>query len=196
MLLEALGVSGNNAPGTLISLAGKLSYVTATNTLVINLAASGLTLKTDAYQLILVGSGSQVIASPQGIALDGENTDPKQLDDPNNPQLALPSGDGYPGGNFYDNFIINTTPPSVTSGHLQAGPGERHQHRRRLRHLLHAAQLRGDDHRAQPGPGAPERPDGDRRHRHRLAGNRLLRRFVEHSRHPAAVHPRERRHRP
>ena len=39
--LEALGVTGNNAPGTLISLAGKLSYDSATDTLVISLAPAG-----------------------------------------------------------------------------------------------------------------------------------------------------------
>ena len=119
--LEALGVTGNNAPGTLISLAGKISYDSATYTLIISLGASGLTLKTDAYQLILIGSGSQVIASPQGIALDGEN-----LSNGNDPvtgvQLPLPSGNGLPGGNFYDNFIINTTPPIVTSGTFMLAP--------------------------------------------------------------------------
>ena len=119
--LEALGVTGNNAPGTLISLAGKISYDSATNTLVISLGASGLTLKTDAYQLILVGSGSQVIANPQGIALDGENL--SNGDDPTTGvQLPLPSGNGFPGGNFYDNFIINTTPPIVTSGTFMLAP--------------------------------------------------------------------------
>ena len=42
------------------------------------------------------GSGSQVIANPQGIALDGENTDQQQRPQPG-AQLPLPSGDGYPG---------------------------------------------------------------------------------------------------
>ncbi len=119
--LEALGVTGNNAPGTLISLAGKISYVSATDTLVISLGASGLSLPTDAYQLILIGSGSSVIASQQGIALDGENL--SNGDDPQTGvQLPLPSGNGLPGGNFYDNFIINTTPPIVTTGTFMLAP--------------------------------------------------------------------------
>ncbi len=81
----------------------------------INLAAAGLTLDTDAYQIELFGSGSPVLTSPQGIALDGENT---VGDSPTGAQLALPSGNGYPGGNFFDSFIINTTPPSVLAGSL------------------------------------------------------------------------------
>src|SRR5208337_4925411 len=119
--LEALGVTSNNAPGTLFSLAGKISYDSATFTLIVSLGASGLTLKTDAYQLILIGSGSQVIASPQGIALSGANL--TDNDDPETGvQLPLPSGNGFPGGNFYDNFIINTTPPIVTPGTLMLAP--------------------------------------------------------------------------
>src|SRR5208337_4997201 len=119
--LEALGVTGNNVPGTLISLAGKISYDSATFTLVISLGASGLVLKTDAYQLILIGSGSQVIASPQGIALSGANL--SDNDDPTSGvQLPLPSGNGFPGSNFYDNFIINTTPPIVTSSTFMLAP--------------------------------------------------------------------------
>jgi large repetitive protein len=112
--LEELGV----APGTtqqFISLSGKLSYDSATNQLIISLGASGLSLVTDEYRLILYGSGSPVIANTQGVALDGED-----LSNGDNPasgtQLPLPSGNGYPGGNFYDTFIINTTPPSVTPG--------------------------------------------------------------------------------
>ena len=37
-------------------------------------------------------------------------------------QLPLPSGNGLPGGNFYDNFIINTTAPIVTSGTFMLAP--------------------------------------------------------------------------
>ncbi len=119
--LEALGVTSNNVPGTLISLAGKISYDSATFTLVISLGASGLVLKTDAYQLILIGSGSQVITSPQGIALSGANL--SDNDDPETgTQLPLPSGNGLPGGNFYDNFIINTTPPIMTSSTFMLAP--------------------------------------------------------------------------
>ena len=60
-----------------------------------------------------------MLTSPQGIALDGENL--TNNNDPNTGvQLPLPSGDGYPGGNFYDTFIINTTPPSVTDGNASS----------------------------------------------------------------------------
>ena len=104
---------------TQINLAGKLTYDGSTDTLVINLAAAGLTLTTDAYQIELFGSGSPVITSPQGIAMDGENT---VADSPTGAQLALPSGNGYPGGNFFDSFIINTTPPSVLPGSLKLDP--------------------------------------------------------------------------
>ena len=102
-----------------INLAGKLTYDSSTDTLIINLAAAGLTLSTDAYQIELFGSGSPVITSPQGIALDGENT---VGDTSTGAQLALPSGNGYPGGNFFDSFIINTTPPSVLAGSLKLDP--------------------------------------------------------------------------
>ena len=78
-----------------------------------------MTLGTDAYQITLFGSGSPVITSPQGVALDGENT---VGDTSTGAQLALPSGNGYPGGNFFDSFIINTTPPSVLSGSLKLDP--------------------------------------------------------------------------
>ncbi len=118
--LEELGI----APGTsqaFVNLAGKLSYISATNTLVINLGAAGLNLPTDEYRLILYGSGAPVIANTQGIALDGED-----LSNGDNPasgvQQPLPSGNGYPGGNFYDTFIINTVPPSVIPGSLAMSP--------------------------------------------------------------------------
>ena len=96
-------------PGTLISLAGKLSYDVATNTLIINLGASGLTLKTDAYQLILVGSGSQVISSPQGVALDGENL--TNNNDPNyrHAAPARPRETGTPAGT--STTTSSSTPP-------------------------------------------------------------------------------------
>ena len=102
-----------------INLAGKLSYDSATDTLIINLAAAGLTLGTDAYQITLFGSGSPVLTNPQGVALDGENTVGGTS---TGAQLALPSGNGYPGGNFFDSFIINTTPPSVQAGSLTMDP--------------------------------------------------------------------------
>ncbi len=106
-----------------INLSGKLSYIsnpaTSTYTLVISLAAAGLTLPTDAYQIELLGSGSPVLASPQGIALDGQNTVGGVS---TGAQLALPSGTGYPGSNFFDSFIINTTPPLIEPGTLKLDP--------------------------------------------------------------------------
>jgi hypothetical protein len=60
-----------------------------------------------------------VLSNPQGIALDGENTVGGTS---TGAQLALPSGDGNPGGNFFDSFIINTTPPSVAPGSLKIDP--------------------------------------------------------------------------
>ena len=102
-----------------ISLAGKLSYDVATDTLIINLGASGLNLGTDAYQITLFGNGSPVITNRQGVALDGENT---VNDSPTGATLPLPSGDGNPGGNFFDTFIINTTPPSLVPGSLKLDP--------------------------------------------------------------------------
>ncbi len=113
---------GNNPAAPLdqpVNLAGKISYISSTDTLVINLGAAGLTLGTDAYQIELFGSGNPVIANAQGIALDGENTVGGTS---TGAQLALPSGNGYPGGNFFDSFIINTTPPSVVAGSLQMDP--------------------------------------------------------------------------
>src|SRR4029077_17461439 len=77
------------------------------------------TLKTDQYRLILRGTGSDVLRDPQGNALDGENT---VNGDPNGAQLPLPSGNGFPGGNFYDTFLINTTPPSLTTGTFKLSP--------------------------------------------------------------------------
>ena len=156
-----------------INLAGKLSYDSATNTLIINLAAAGLTLGTDAYQITLFGSGSPVLTNPQGIALDGENTAGGTS---TGAQLALPSGNGYPGGNFFDSFIINTTPP-VGAGRLaQAGSRQRYQHRRRQHHHVDPADLRRHGQRAQPATGAGRRPDRDPRHRHRRARQRRARR--------------------
>jgi hypothetical protein len=112
------GIFGNGNDVT-INLAGKLSFVAATHTLAISLAGSGLTLPTDRYRLTLLGNGSTVLRNPQGLALDGENT---TNDSPNGAQLPLPSGDGFPGGNFYLNFIVNTTPPSVTAGTFKLAP--------------------------------------------------------------------------
>ena len=63
------------------------------------------------------GGGSDVIRDPQGNALDGENT---VNGDPNGAQLPLPSGDGFPGGNFYDTFLINTQAPTMAVAWIAA----------------------------------------------------------------------------
>jgi large repetitive protein len=102
-----------------INLSGKLTYDVSTDTLVISLAAAGLSLGTDAYQITLFGSGSEVLTNLQGVALSGTNTVGGVS---TGAQLALPSGNGYPGGNFFDSFIINTTPPAVLTGSLIMDP--------------------------------------------------------------------------
>jgi hypothetical protein len=123
VLLEVSDSNGQFGPNsTFVNLAGKLSFNNPTETMVINLGGSGLTLVTSKYRLILLGTGANVIRDNQGEALDGENTDPKSQDLPDNPQLPLPSGDGFPGGNFYDTFLINTTPPSIKAGTFMLAP--------------------------------------------------------------------------
>ena len=115
VLLEASGGDGifgnnNSANDKFYNLAGKLSFDPNSHILTINIGAAGLNLQNDAYRLFLLGSGSDVLRDPQGNALDGENT---LNDDPNNPQLPLPSGDGFPGGNFFLTFTVDTNPPSL-----------------------------------------------------------------------------------
>ncbi|MFO0954058.1 MAG: hypothetical protein U0835_23465 [Isosphaeraceae bacterium] len=121
VLLQASGGdgifgNGNNASDKFISLAGRLSFDDATRTLRISLGAAGTTLTTDRYRLILRGTGSDVLRDPQGNALDGENT-VNNL--PDGAQLPLPSGNGFPGGNFYTTFLINADVPTVTPGSFQ-----------------------------------------------------------------------------
>jgi hypothetical protein len=113
--LQALGRTNNNVAGSFISLAGLLSYDVDGKFIRVSMASSGIDLKSDAYRFVLVGSGSQVLANPQGVALDGEN-----LTNGNDPatgvQLPLPSGNGDPGGNFYSTFIINSQPSQIIPG--------------------------------------------------------------------------------
>jgi hypothetical protein len=124
VLLEASGGDGifgnnNNPNDKFYNLSGKVSFNSTTNVLTVNVGAAGLVLQDDEYRLFLLGTGTNVLRDPQGNALDGENT---QNDDPNNPQLPLPSGDGFPGGNFYDTFIVNTKPATVKAGTLTLDP--------------------------------------------------------------------------
>ena len=113
----------------------------------------GLTLPTDAYRLILLGSGSH--GPPQPAGHRPRRREHRQRTTRTGRQLALPSGDGFPGGNFYDTFIINTTPPRSSPGTFQLDPGQRHQHRRRLRHQL--ATRRASSARS-PSPTRPSCP--------------------------------------
>src|SRR5262249_3791597 len=124
VLLQASGGDGifgnnNSAADKFYNLSGKLTFAPNPKTRIINDWAAGLTLGNDEYRLFLLGSGTDVIRDPQGNALDGENT---LNDDPNNPQLALPSGDGFPGGNFFDTFIINNQAPSVAATTFKLDP--------------------------------------------------------------------------
>ncbi len=125
ILLEVAGLNGIFDPSTdkFINLSGKLAYDPTTETVSINLATSGLSLNTDTYRLIVYGSGSNVIRNLQGEALDGENTSPLTSDQPDNPTLPLPTGDGRPGGNFYLTFTIDTNSPSIVPGTFALAPG-------------------------------------------------------------------------
>ena len=164
--LEELGVSGAVPGPTFISLAGKLSYNRATNTLVINLGGSGLTLPTDAYRLIVQGSGSQVLSSPQGIALDGENL--TNNNDPNSGvQLAAPLRRRLSGRQLLRQLHHQHHAPDRHQGNIPARSHQRQQYRGRLRHLHELAELYRVNHRAQSRACASGRPDRDRRCRHR-----------------------------
>lgn len=96
-----------------IDLSGKLFYDVSRNVIIVALADTGLSLANDSYRLEVFGSGGNVLRNPQGLALDGENT---VGDQPNGPTLTLPSGDGFPGGNFFLPFTIDTHPPQIVSG--------------------------------------------------------------------------------
>ena len=118
VLLDASGGdgifgNGNSTADRTIDLSGKLSFDQITKILTINLAASGLVLNNDEYRVRVLGNGSNVIRDQAGNALDGENLDV------NGAQRALPSGDGFPGGNFVVTFTIDTLPPSVVAGSLR-----------------------------------------------------------------------------
>ncbi|MCA1685026.1 MAG: hypothetical protein LC745_03395, partial [Planctomycetia bacterium] len=119
VVLEASNGTGSFANPTFLNLSGKLTLDPTDRILTINIGAAGLTLNNDEYRLILFGSGASVIRDTTGTALDGQNT---QNDNPNNPQLPLPSGSGAPGTNFFDTFVINTSAPAVATASLQLDP--------------------------------------------------------------------------
>ncbi len=116
------GIFGNGNDVT-FSLAGRLSYANTASGSILTINMAGLNLPTDEYELILDGTGSNVIKNLQGNALDGENT---PNDNPNGVQQALPSGTGTPGSNFYLQFTIDMHAPSLVPGTLHARPVERH----------------------------------------------------------------------
>ncbi len=122
--VELVGSGGDgifgNGNDTTYNLSGKTSFNNATDTLTINVGAAGLVLNSDEYRVTLVGTGSNVLTDPQGNALDGINT---VGGGPNGAQLALPSGNGFPGSNFYDTFIVNTVAPTVVAGSFKLTQG-------------------------------------------------------------------------
>lgn len=107
------GVTANGLQEKFYDLSGKLAFDPVSRILTIDFATSNLILPSDLYRITIVGSGGNVIRDPQGMALDGENN---VGGTPNGAQLPLPSGDGFPGGNFYVTFSIDTHPPMITPG--------------------------------------------------------------------------------
>ncbi len=106
----------NTPDDVLVPLAGKLGYDPVTSTLTINIGAAGLTLSNDLYSLRLFGDGADVLRDTSGNALDGENLNNTGQ------QRALPSGDGFPGGNFTMTFSINTNSPVVVANTFTLDP--------------------------------------------------------------------------
>ena len=114
-VLQAANGDGifDNGNDKLIDLAGKLLYNANLQTVSLALSDSNLSLGTDVYRIEVFGSGGNVVRNPQGLALDGENTAGGQ---PGGATGPLPSGDNFPGGNFFLTFAIDTNPPSVVAG--------------------------------------------------------------------------------
>ncbi|WP_169980340.1 S8 family serine peptidase [Tautonia rosea] len=112
------GIFGNaNSPADrTIPLSGLVSFDPTTNRIVIELASANLLLSNDLYRITLVGTGGNVIRDRQGNALDGENIATNGLPGP------LPSGDGFPGGNFILPFTIDTRAPEVVPGSFMLDP--------------------------------------------------------------------------
>ncbi|WP_152050601.1 S8 family serine peptidase [Tautonia marina] len=121
VLLQASGGDGifgnaNSPADRTIPLSGLVSFDPTTNRLVVELASANLLLSNDLYQITLVGTGGNVIRDRQGNALDGENLATNGLPGP------LPSGDGFPGGNFILPFTIDTRAPEVVPGTFRLDP--------------------------------------------------------------------------
>lgn len=118
ILLQGSGGDGifgnqNSSSDRFYNLSGKLTFVASPNpTIVIDVSGLNLQLNSDLYRIQVLGSGSEVIRDPQGNALDGENTINGDI---NGALLPLPTGDGFPGGNFYLSFLVNTQSPSLVN---------------------------------------------------------------------------------
>ncbi len=110
VVLEASNGTGNFTNPIFYNLSGKLSLDPTDRILTINLGSAGLVLNNDEYRLIIYGNGPDVVKDTTGLALDGQDV---KNDNPANPQLALPSGSGAPGTNFFDTFVLNTAAPAV-----------------------------------------------------------------------------------
>ncbi len=120
-VLVASGGDGifDNGNDKQFDLSGKLSYNAAAETVSIILADSSLSLPNDVYRVEVFGSGGSVVRNPQGLSLDGEDT-ANNL--PTGAQLPLPSGNGFPGGNFFLRFTINNPAPTVVAGSFVLDP--------------------------------------------------------------------------
>ena len=141
-----------------INLSGKLSYDSATDTLVINLAAAGLTL---GHRRLPDHPVRQRVAGahqPPGRG-PGRRKHGRAAPRPAR-NWPLPSGNGYPGGNFFDSFIINTTPPAVVAGSLTMDPASDTNIVGDNITTTDLPTFDGTDQRAQPASGArwPARP--------------------------------------
>jgi len=112
------GIFGNGNDVT-YSLTGRLSYADTASGSILTINTVGLNLPTDEYELVLEGTGGNVIKNLEGNALDGQNT---PNDNPNGVQQALPSGTGTPGSNFFLQFTIDTNTPSIVPGTFMLAP--------------------------------------------------------------------------
>ena len=110
------GIFGN-ANDIIYPLINRISFDTATTSIVINTAGllpTGTALN-DEYKLTLKGTGSAIIRDNNGIALDGYTK---------NDTLPLPSGsDDFPGSDFSVMFTIDTNPPALVAGSFGLAPG-------------------------------------------------------------------------
>ena len=115
LILEAAGGdrvfgNANSVNDRQIDLTSRISYDPAAGQVTVNLA--GLTPPlggSDLYRLTVRGDGTNVIRDPLGVTMDGENTFDAS---PVGVQLALPSGDDLPGGNFYFFYETDVISPA------------------------------------------------------------------------------------